>query len=247
MAALPARVLAVADRYWAGALGVSADQLRPRAPFVVPHAGEWRGYEGVYLQSFGGAAPIALLPPQLVDTHADRLAAVLRDGLLVDEGRWREVFGDLVERFVGPAEIRYVDGTSLRSTDPGVPTRLLTEEDAGLLAELERAFDPAEWEQAGSALNEHPLAGVFVDGALAAVASYRVWNGVIAHVSIATHPAHRGRGLGAAAEHRVAREAIDRGLVVQHRALASNAPSIALAERLGFTLYALSLAIRLRL
>jgi predicted GNAT family acetyltransferase len=91
------------------------------------------------------------------------------------------------------------------------------------------------------------VAGVFADGVLAAAAGYEVWGETIAHIAVVTHPAFRGRGLGAAAVSRIAAEAVERGLLAQYRTLEANAPSLAIADRLGFQPYARSLAVRLAL
>ena len=48
-----------------------------------------------------------------------------------------------------------------------------------------------------------------------------------------------------AAVSRVTADALGRGLIVQYRALESNTPSVAVAERLGFQPYARSVAVRL--
>jgi hypothetical protein len=45
---------------------------------------------------------------------------------------------------------------------------------------------------------------------------------------------------------RAARTALKAALVPQYRALASNAPSLRIADRLGFVPYAASFAVRLR-
>ena len=96
-----------------------------------------------------------------------------------------------------------------------------------------------------SASGDAPVAGTFAAGVLAAIAGYEVWGDAIAHISVVTHPAHRGRGLGAAAVSRIAAEALERGLLAQYRTLEANASSLAIADRLGFQPYARSLAVRL--
>ncbi len=90
------------------------------------------------------------------------------------------------------------------------------------------------------------MIGAFAGGGLAVVAGYEVWGDQIAHLAIVTHPAHRGRGLGAAAFAFAARAALDAGLIAQHRALLSNTHSMSIARRLGFVPYSVSLAVRLR-
>jgi RimJ/RimL family protein N-acetyltransferase len=234
---------ATADTYWARFLGIAPDRLRPAEPLVVPHAAALADYSGAYLHACDGAAPVVSLPPSLLASDGGRIAETARGGW-TDGGRWAEWFGAAFDRAVGPAAVRYADLEAFRPI-PADGVRLLGAEDAGAVDALRRACTPTEWDHGGSEIGRDPMAGVFVDGALAAVAGYEVWDGTIAHLAITTHPEHRGRGLGAAAVSRIAAEALDRGLLAQYRALEANTPSLAIAERLGFRPHSRSLAIRL--
>lgn len=231
------------DDYWSRFLGLPDGQLRPAAPRVVVHA-ELGGYAGMYAQSFG-AAPVVSLPEWAVVGYGSAAADAAGAGL-VDDPRWGGVFGGLLERVIGPAEIRYADAGTLRPASRDARVRLLDAADEPALQRLKGACSQTEWEHGGRELGTHVVAGVFVEDELVAVAGYEVWDGAIAHIGIVTHPAHRGRGLGAGAVHHVARAALRSGLVPQYRALVSNTPSLRIAERLGFVLCARSLAVRLR-
>jgi RimJ/RimL family protein N-acetyltransferase len=88
------------------------------------------------------------------------------------------------------------------------------------------------------------MAGVFKGHKLAALASYQIWGEQIAHIAIVTHPAFRGQGYATAAVSSLTQTVLGRTLVPQYRTLEGNAPSIAVARRLGFEHYATSLAIR---
>lgn len=233
----------VVDGYWAGFLGVPRTRLRPPRPLAVPHA-ELGDYRGMYAQAFGGA-PLVSLPGEMLERWGPA-AAQAAGGGLVDDDRWRTVFGARVDRVVGPAVIAYADAGTFRSvsTDPAV--RLLGDADRPALDALRAAVSAEEWEHSGDrALGATPVAGAFAEGALAAVSGYDVWGGRLAHLGIVTHPAHRGRGLGAAAVALAMETALAAGLVPQYRTLLSNAPSLAIARRLGFVGYATSLAVRL--
>jgi predicted GNAT family acetyltransferase len=109
---------------------------------------------------------------------------------------------------------------------------------------LQKSCAPTEWEHGGST-SENPCSGVFIDGLLATVASYEIWGGVIAHISVITHPDYRGRGFARSAVAHIAARALASGLLPQYRTLESNRPSLRVGESLGFHLYARSLAIRL--
>jgi GNAT superfamily N-acetyltransferase len=238
----PATIDAV-DGYWAAFLGVPRTRLRPPRPLAVPHA-ELGDYRGMYAQAFG-AAPVVSLPLELLASHGrDAMEAVA--GGLVDDGRWRAVFGERTDAVVGPAGVSYADAGTLRPSPADAEVRPLTEADRPALDALRDALPPVEWEHGGGEFGETRVFGSFVDGTLAARAGYEVWAGRIAHLGVVTHPAHRGRGLGAAAFAFAARAALDAGLIAQHRALLSNTHSMSIARRLGFVPYSVSLAVRLR-
>lgn len=237
----PATVDAL-DGYWAAWLNVPRARLRAPRPFAVPHAGPG-GYAGMYAQAFGGA-PVVSLPVHLLERFGPAASRAAADGL-VDDDRWRGVFGEGFDRVVGPAVIAYADADTLRASPARTDARLLGEADGPALDALRAAVAVHEWEHGGSTLGDTPVAGAFVEGVLAAVSGYAVWGGRIAHLAVVAHPEFRGRGLGAAAVALGARTALDAGLIPQYRTLASNSSSMGIARRLGFVGYAVSLSVRL--
>ena len=88
---------------------------------------------------------------------------------------------------------------------------------------------------------------MFSGECLIALAGYKSWGNVIAHISIITHPDFRGHGHGRAAVAHAMNQAVSDGLIPQYQTLDSNGPSIEIASALGFSRYARSLAIRLPL
>lgn len=240
---LSPETLRALDAYWAGVFGCDVEALRPPTPGVFPRQ-PGDGSRGVYAMDFG-AAPVARLSADLVRPHAYSVLGALAAGADADAASWHRVFGD-VEAVIGPAALRYADHGTFRPLPPSPSVRLLGRDDLPAAAALETACSPTEWEHGGIAVGRDVAAGTFVGGELAALAGYEVWDGVIAHVSVVAHPAHRRRGHAAAAVSRVTAEALERGLIPQYRALESNTPSLAIAERLGFHPYARSVAVRLR-
>jgi GNAT superfamily N-acetyltransferase len=235
----------VADGYWAAFLGVPRSRLRPPRPLAVAHAAALADYRGIYVQAFG-AAPLASLPAALLPSFGQAAAEAAAGGLEADADRWRAVLGARVDALVGPAVIQYADAGSFRGLSVAAELRPLTDADRPALDALRDAMPAEEWDHGSGDLGGMPVFGAFADGILAARAGYEVWGGRIAHLGVVTHPAHRGRGLGAAVFASAARAALEAGLIAQHRALRSNTQSLRIARRLGFVPYATSLAVRLR-
>ena len=79
--------------------------------------------------------------------------------------------------------------------------------------------------------------GVVLDGVLAAYASERPWDTDpdFADIGVATHPEHRRKGLGAAVVAAVTARVAETGRFPMYRCNATNAPSRALADRVGYT------------
>jgi GNAT superfamily N-acetyltransferase len=236
--------LRAVDGWWTGVFGCDETGLFPRHATIYPRpAGD--PFRGMYAMAFGEAAPAVTVDPPLLPTVKTPLRFALAAGLDVDPTIWAEIFEDGVEAVVGPAAIRCADRGTFRPVSDDGSVRLLDPGDEPAVARLRAASPPLEWEHGGSEV-VHPQAGAFVGDDLVALAGYEVWGNRIAHISVITHPAHRGRGLGTAVVSRIAALALDRRLVPQFRTLETNAPSIAIAERLGFEPYARSLAVRLK-
>jgi predicted GNAT family acetyltransferase len=109
---------------------------------------------------------------------------------------------------------------------------------------LREACAVEEWEHGGSEFRPTAMAGVFKGHELAALASYQIWGEQIAHIAVVTHPAFRGQGYATTAVSGLTKTVLERTLIPQYRTLEGNAPSLAVARRLGFVQYATSLAFR---
>jgi GNAT superfamily N-acetyltransferase len=188
------------------------------------------------------------MPADVFASHGER-AMAWTSALVSDEARLLHELSGLaagrVGKVIGPAPIHYGTAASLDLRD-AVRAESFTPE-AAVVSELRDACGEA-WTDGGSELSEGvPLFGAFDEAnRLAALASYKVWSGAIAHIYVITHPERRGRGFGRAAVAQAAGHALSAGLVPQYRTLQANAPAIAVAKRLGFVEYGFSVYVRMQ-
>jgi acetyltransferase (GNAT) family protein len=192
-----------------------------------------------------GACPVVSLPPGVWATLSDR-ARLWSPSLVADCSALAAQLEPIaVEKIVGPAYIGYPTEDTLHI--PASPrARQLTESDAEAVARLRAACSPEDWEHGGSPVDGVPAFGAYDDaGELSALAGYETWGGTIAHISIVTAIGRRNRGFARAAVAMAARHALNAGLLPQYRTLVANAPSMRIAERLGFKEYGFSVAVRL--
>lgn len=202
----------------------------------MPHGPALAGYNGIFALFREGRAMISVPEPRL-DEWFERIPPEP-----LPPKMWAALFRGFGFQVIGPAFIGYAEEIG----EAGERARILDASDAAQAALLEKGCEPEEWDHGGSVVGEVPCSGVFAeDGSLAALAGYEVWSGTIAHISIVTHPDHRGRGYGRDAVAHLARRAMASGLVPQYRTLAANAPSMRIAAALGFQHYATSVAVRL--
>lgn len=224
-----------ATSYWASHLGCSPEALFAQPLHIVSHGADLVDYNGVFALFRGGAATISS-PPDRVES----LRHLLPSPSLTPT-RFANAFSGPSFTLIGPAYIGYAE--AVRS--PSHSVHSLTERDAAAAGALQAACTETEWEHGGSVVGEHPSSGVFVGNELVALAGYEVWGSSIAHISVVTHPAFRGRGFGGSAVAHLAQAALAADLVPQYRTLQSNHASIRIAEALGFFHYATSVAVRL--
>lgn len=239
--------VAIADKWWAQDFGCSPGELRPAETRVQAHTARLADATGMWLLVAGGA-PVVSMPANVFAKLGER-AKGWTTALVADEtSLLRELAGiapGRVGRVVGPAFISYGSAASLDLRNARHAVSVASEEAS--IASLREACGSA-WDDGGSEIDDEvPLFGVF-GGAreLRALASYEVWDTSIAHISIVTHPEHRGRGFGRAAVALAAQHALAAGLVPQYRTLQANTASIVVAKRLGFVEYGFSVYVRLQ-
>jgi RimJ/RimL family protein N-acetyltransferase len=240
LSSLDPSVLELVDFYWAQFFGCVPEALRADTPQIIASSGPG-AYAGCYLMEFGGA-PVVSLP---VEEFEFNRAAIeqWRAGVLRRPGFVEGVFGQRVAARVGPAYIGYTDRKHFRPVSLGT-ARWLTDDDEEAVHALRENCAVEEWEHGGSESRPTEMVGAFKGHELAALASYQIWGEQIAHIAIVTHPAFRGQGYATAAVSRLTLKVLERMLVPQYRTLEGNAPSMAVASRLGFIHYGTSLVLR---
>ncbi len=227
------------DRFWAYELGMDSGLANaPRICCTVQHI-----YSGVQLFRNSEQLVVAS-PPSRAEFIQDALTDGSAEELFSVEWLQRVLSKD-AEKILGPAEVHYADETTFRSARIH-SARALSASDSVAHKALVAALDPGEVEDSGISAQAAPAFGAFCDDRLCAVASYEVWKPSIAHITVAIHPDYRRRGFAKAAVGALAADALDRGLILQWRAVAWNKNSLAVARDLGFKYYCSTLYVRLR-
>jgi GNAT superfamily N-acetyltransferase len=227
------------ERFWAHDLGLDSGNL-PEMPGVV--CAVQHLYSGMQLFRRGPAVIIAS-PPAKIDFSRNAVRGRSPDDVF--SAQWlQSVLGSQAEAIIGPAELNYADATTFRSA-PHESARALSEGDSDACQALVSALDKTELVESGAAAGKFPAFGSFCDNVLCAVARYEVWQSSIAHIIVATHPQYRRRGFARSAVQSLAADALGRDLILQWRAVAWNANSLALAASLGFEHYASTMFVRL--
>ena len=237
---------AIADDWWARDFACSRAELRPTRTRVQQHAGALLDNPGIWILVAGGA-PLVSLPSDATNVLAD-LAQSWSTSDVADAAKLHRQLAPLcprpVEKIIGPAFIGYGSADSLNLRDARFARPFSS---PGAIARLQAVCQPEEWDHGGSEPHPERTFGV-VDqiNDLLALSGYKVWSDAIAHISIVTHPNHRGHGFGRSAVALAAQHALGAGLVPQYRTLRQNAPSMNIAKRLGFIEYGFSVYVRLR-
>ncbi|MDB6078567.1 MAG: family N-acetyltransferase [Akkermansiaceae bacterium] len=223
--------MSIVTAYWAGFFDCISSELFAEPARFNGHVGEMEGYWGAWALFREGSAMISLPP------DSEALISSLLTTRTIEE--FAAALKPVTERTIGPAYVGYAASLSGGSD----LARSLTPADAAALDQLQGACDETDWDHGGGSIDQ-PCSGVFIDGRLAALAGYEIWGGTIAHLSVVTHPAFRGKGHGRDAVAHLAERAIEAGLLPQYRTLESNLASIQIARALGFEHYASSMAVR---
>jgi GNAT superfamily N-acetyltransferase len=156
------------------------------------------------------------------------------------------LFGNSVDRIVGPAWQGYADGSDFHPAATG-GTRLLQQvcTDKSALQRLELACNRTEWEHSTIAWEQPPVFGCFVGEEIVAAGTLHPWGEGILGVGIITHPAHRGQGYARAVVSAMTAYGLAQGAILRYQTLQANVASVAVARTLGYQQYGQTLAVRL--
>lgn len=235
---LAARTRWLLCRYWGENLGVDPGAFETSGVSVGA-----TDREDVDLFVRGDAVLVGAPSPVASDCDraAERLSGLAPDDADTVRNWFEEVASP--ERVLGPAFYGYADATTFDPVDD--ESWVLDGDDASPFETLRAAVPDEEWANGGPEFRPGETVGRFVDGDLVAVAGYDVWDDLIAHVAVVTHPDHRSAGNGRAAVSLVTERALDAGLLPQYRTADAWPWSVALAEGLGYERFATSyLAVR---
>lgn len=224
------------DTEWAARLGLSVHALRSATVHVVAVD---IGANDAMSFLFDGTCIVVVRPEEL---EAARSSVV---GLAPNEAFTADLLFTLLGTDAtvdGPSQHTYANERTFRGrVDPGVEP--IDAGDRTLLAFLEKN-DIADWAESGFPRDpgsaDHATTRFWVareHGEVVAAGNMTEWRGLPADVGVLTHPDARGRGIARRVAATMVAEMLPGIEVARYRALVSNGPSLAIAERLGFQLY----------
>ena len=236
-----------ADAFWAKEFGLDPSALRPAETLVQVHRGGLSGNPGISILACGGA-PLVSMPSYAFDRLHDSASSWAMNDIADAESLAHLLLPlgpDAIIAILGPAFIGYAPTALPTGNDR---TSQLDGSHADLLTQLRSECSPEEWDHGGPHSDTIAQFGSFdpSSGRLAALASYNLWDNVLAHIAVVTHPKFRGRGHGTNAVARASRHSVAAGYLPQYRTLRANRPSMRIAQQLGFQEYGFSIYIRLK-
>lgn len=242
---LPREARDAADAWWAQDFAIEPAALHPRQTWVQAHRGRLADATGISVLVAGGS-PVVSMPAAVYAALGAAARRWTRDGVADGAALARAIAPFEAVKVVGPAFIGYGTRDTLDLSDAGLARELSgSSADERAVQALRAECTEEEWQHGGcGAHRAAAFAASAEDGRLGSLASYAVW-GRLAHISVITGRAQRGRGSGRAVVALAAQHALDAGLIPQYRTLHSNAPSMALGRRLGFREYGFSMYVRL--
>jgi ribosomal protein S18 acetylase RimI-like enzyme len=227
------------DEFWAAFFGLDLDDLRAARCRVVPHA-QLKGYQAAWIFRRADSVLISV-PPEWLEQVQNAVGPA--EETLSDES-FVALFGDAMDKVIGPAYQGYLEATNFRPVASSA--RLLCAADSDALRELAAACDDIEWEHAGIDAGGEPNFGLFLDGRLVAAANCQMEGVSAAMPGLIVHPAYRGRGHAKAVLSAACAHGLERDFLMLYQTLVANRAAVAAAQSIGYQPYATHLALRLK-
>lgn len=224
---LTSRTLWNLHHYWGGRLGVPPTAFEESG--VTVGSAEEGGIQLFYRNdALVVGAPHAFLDS--VEGRANALASLDTDN--ADEAPEYLTHFDGIEQVLGPTFYGYTDRETFTPIESDAC--VLTSADSSSFQTFQSDIPSDEWEHGGIQFTPGETVGLFVDEELVAIARYNVWEGLLAHLAVVTHPDHRSQGYGQAVVSRATEQALADGLLPQYRTSDAWPWSVTLAQNLGF-------------
>lgn len=228
---LTARTLWILRHYWADRLSVS--------PAAFETSGETIGSAnegGVQFFRRNGASVIGV-PDSCIEAFEQQIDGFKSTNLEDPDaiGEWLDGL-KRVDRVLDPTFYAYTDRESFAPIDSS--SRVWALSDKTAYEDFRAAVSEEEWEQGGSKFSAGNTVGLFVNEELVAIAGYEIWDDVIAHIAVVTHPNRRSEGYGQAVVSRETEHALSAGFLPQYRTLDEWPWSISLAQSVGYQRFA---------
>lgn len=200
--------------------GIEVDALHEPGVRLVTDAPAFRGYPGIYVLRLGETAVVVSPPP----------------------GDRRDLDVTIVP--LGPSIHSYLHRDDfVAGTASGRP---LDAADGEAVAAFRAAVDDDAWHEGGFGEELPAETWLLVEGdEVLAMGNLTDFGGRPADVGLVTHPGRRGEGLATRLATAMLARCFETAEVARYRALATNAPSLAVARRLGFERYGENVAVRL--
>lgn len=140
--------------------------------------------------------------------------------------------GDDAGEVIGRVRLAYADETVARLV-PHDDLEKIRDDDPRM-AEAAAAADPEDWRESSAGDASDGRFILCVDGVIAAIASYGIWDDAVGSIGVYTRAGDRGRGLSGRAASAAIIEIFERGFPAQWQSRDWNTASERVADKLGF-------------
>ena len=230
-------------QHWFGEIGILESHFESASVAVTAHAKSLVGYSGA-IAFHHQKSWVLSLPAGMVDSVRRKILGQSTAELFNVVGLSR-LFGHSVESIIGPAWVGKIEHKDFKACHTG-NGRLLRSTDWTDFDKFLRQSNKTEVEHSALASKREPTVGVFHNGRIVAAASYEILEGAVAHIGVLSSKEFRGKGFAKEAVRLITEIALSRNIGIQYQTLKENLPSVSVAQSLGFTEFAETLAVRLR-